>query len=200
MLGPSVFTGVRPFPRRDSDATLNMFNWWVRDYEGSLYAKINTFPNLIRQLCLCTTRKIGISSDLISMYYANVSVHCHPLQHLSRFLYPSAGWRFWWITPSLSMYVLGGQLKKPPSTQESVLFPGKWFPHLCPLLMKRKDKLSVRSQCNRRAGYDKRFPRSTMDFVYQSPLTERRRMRIISCPAAVPLIKRGQGSGVATKW
>lgn len=34
----------------------------MRDYEGSLYDKINTFPNLIRQLCLSTTRKIGISS------------------------------------------------------------------------------------------------------------------------------------------
>lgn len=45
------------------------------------------------------------------MYYANVSVHCHPVQHLSRFLYPSAGWRFWWITPSLVCTYLVDSLK-----------------------------------------------------------------------------------------
>lgn len=43
-----------------------MLNWRMWDYEGSLYSKINTFPSLIRQLCLSTTRKIGISQILIS--------------------------------------------------------------------------------------------------------------------------------------
>lgn len=55
-------------PKSDTDATLNMFNWRMWDYEGSLYDKINTFPNLIRRLCLSTTRKIGISRDVISLF------------------------------------------------------------------------------------------------------------------------------------
>lgn len=55
-------------PKSDNDATLNMFNWRMWDYEGSLYDKINTVPNLIRRLCLCTTRKIGISRDVISLF------------------------------------------------------------------------------------------------------------------------------------
>lgn len=55
-------------PKSDTDATLNMFNWRMWDYEGSLYDKINTVPNLIRQLCLSTTRKIGISRDVISLF------------------------------------------------------------------------------------------------------------------------------------
>lgn len=100
--------------QEDSDATLTMFNWRMRDYEGSLYDKINTFPNLIRQLCLSTTRKIGIypAEKMLSPILSPVSVRCHPASCILEISSPS-----WWmdglITPSSSSI---GQFKT--ATQE----------------------------------------------------------------------------------